>query len=86
MIISVSANGEEMGFLPAEGVTVLFDKALAAGAEEVAKAYPLIRRELERNLQLEVDFSPTVILIKREKGLSKHGPEPPDHGVRGPRE
>jgi len=71
LIIASPLYGEEMSFLQREEVLILFEEPLQAGAEEVARVYPIIREDLEKMLGWRVDFIPTVVLIKESKSFQR---------------
>lgn len=45
-------------------VEILYEEGSLAMAEKVAKLYPLIRLELEKDFSWEADFTPRIILIR----------------------
>lgn len=58
----VFAEGEQV--IEGEGVTVVFDRTLRSGAEEVIRIYPETKKEIEEILELAVRFRPIVLLFK----------------------
>ena len=61
-ILSAGAQAEEWSTVESKGVTILHRPALKTAAEEMAVIYPGIKSELEKSLNLEVNFSPAIIL------------------------
>lgn len=54
-----------------EEVIVQFEEPLRNAAKEVAVIYPSVKAELEKTLGWELDFRPTVIIIKDRKTFQK---------------
>ena len=50
---------------------IFHEKALAGPAEDVAAMYPAVRKELERSLELPVDFRPAIILVSNEEAFEQ---------------
>jgi hypothetical protein len=55
---------QELSTIQKNGVNILFDEHIRPAAEEAVELYPFIKRDLERIMLWEVNFMPTVILIK----------------------
>jgi len=55
---------QELNTIQKNGVNILYDEPLRPVAEEAIELYPLIKRNIEKILFWEVNFIPTVILIK----------------------
>lgn len=53
------------------GVVVRYPPALGGAAESLAHEYPGVRSDLQRKLGWRVDFTPLVILIRRNSGFRK---------------
>jgi hypothetical protein len=62
IILSTGAQAKEWSTLENKGITILHGAALKIVAEQMAVIYPGIKSELEKSLNLEVNFSPTIIL------------------------
>lgn len=60
-------SAEVRGLLEKEGLTILFEDSLKGRAEEFARVYPEIIRELEASLGLSLRLSPTFVLIKERE-------------------
>jgi hypothetical protein len=59
-----SPFAQELDAIQKNGVNILFDEPLRPAAENAVELYPFIKRDLESILLWEVNFMPTVILIK----------------------
>ena len=54
-----------------DDVMVRFEKPLKDVATTVMRTYPAIKHELEKKLRLEIDFAPTIILIRDADSFQK---------------
>jgi hypothetical protein len=52
-------------------VIVLFDEPLRVAAEEAATLYPILKKELEKRLTRQVNFRPTVLLVKESETFQR---------------
>lgn len=55
---------QELSSIQKNGVYILYDEPLRPAAEEAVELYSFIKRDIEKILFWEVNFMPTVILIK----------------------
>ncbi|MEW6584489.1 MAG: hypothetical protein AB1442_02630 [Nitrospirota bacterium] len=60
-------HAAEMLSLQTSGLVVVFERPLEKVSHEVAKVYTVVRRELGEGLRWNVDFRPTVVLV-RDRG------------------
>ena len=67
---------EEFSVLEGESVTILYETPIRAGAQEAAKIYPVIERDLEAVLRWPVDFRPTVLLVKESSTFQRMARSP----------
>ena len=58
---------QETGVIETDDITVVFERPLKNGAEEIVALYPRIKSELEKALDWLVDFRPTVILVSNQE-------------------
>lgn len=70
-MLPAPALSQQVHAVSREGVTVFFKDPLRAGAENVAKIYPLIKRDLENLLQLKIGFKTRVFLINEDRTFHK---------------
>lgn len=61
----------ETGVIQTQDVDILFDGQLRLAAEEAAKMYPAIKRELENVLGWDVRFRPTILLMKGGRAFQR---------------
>jgi hypothetical protein len=71
LLIMPGSLHAETKFLQNSEVEIIFEEPQAVVAEEVARAYPSIKRELAKTLEWEVDFRPVVFLDKGGAALRK---------------
>jgi Peptidase MA superfamily len=60
---------QDLSTIQKNGVNILFDEHIRPAAEEAVELYPFIKRDLEKIMLWEVNFMPTVILIKDSKAF-----------------
>ena len=63
--------GREPHRLEREGVIVFYDEALRKGAEEAAHIYPKVKRDISRVLPWEVNFTSTILLVKKSETFQR---------------
>ena len=66
-----SLNAQEMHRLSEKDVIVFFEGSLRIPAEEVASLYPILKEKLEQTFRWQVNFRPTVVLVKENKRFQK---------------
>jgi hypothetical protein len=64
LIFTTPLFAQEFSVLQKNGVHILFVEPLRPAADEAVELYPFIKEYLERTLPWEVNFIPTVILIR----------------------
>jgi len=67
LIVPFSLSAEETGILENELLTVRYERSLRKVAATVQEIYPAVKAEIEAALGADIDFRPTVELIKSEK-------------------
>ncbi len=63
LIKPVYARDSDILLLQKEGLTVFFHQGLGSAAEQAAKIYPFIKRDLEKTLVWRIDFIPALLLV-----------------------
>jgi len=61
------ASGEEGKVIHTEHLIVVFEKPLGLAAKEIIDIYPALRAELEQDVRWQLDFRPTVVLVRDRK-------------------
>jgi hypothetical protein len=71
LLIPQIPDAAETESIRSNEVTVRFEKPLKTVAMGVMRTYPTIKHELEKKLRLEIDFVPTIILIRDGDSFQK---------------
>lgn len=71
LIIPQIPDAAESESMRSDEVTVRFEKPLRTVAMGVIRMYPEIKQELEKILRLDIDFAPTIILIRDTDSFQK---------------
>jgi hypothetical protein len=61
----------ETNIVQNDEVTVRYEKSLKTVAKEIIKIYPSVKLELEKTFESEIEFKPTVILMKDRKAFQR---------------
>ena len=61
------ALSQQVHAIGGEGVTVFYEEPLRVGAENAARIYPLVKRDLEKLFKLKITFKTRVFLIKQDR-------------------
>lgn len=67
LIVPFTLSAEETGILENELLAIRYDRSLYKVAVTVQKIYPSVKSEIEATFGADIDFRPTVQLIKSEK-------------------
>jgi len=72
IIFSIHGYAESSWFVERNEAIVSFEEPLRGAAQEVADLYPKVKQELENLIQWDIDFRPTILLLK-DKNFQKVG-------------
>jgi hypothetical protein len=67
MNIAVPICAQNVSAIKTDSTIILFDKPLEFAAQEVVSIYPVIKKELEDSLAWDLNFRPTIVLIKTQE-------------------
>ncbi len=67
----MKAHGQEEQIFQDNDLTIIYHASLGPAVKNIVKIYPVVRAELEKALKWEIDFRPSIALIKDNETFQK---------------